>query len=442
MTQRRPEENASERRGRNTAVETEPLLPPQEHDESNSAEIEEETRKHVVFVSFGLMVIADFAGFLMDVPQTSILETVICHRHYASHSYTAGDCSIAPVQAELAILTQLLNTSNLLAGFLVAIPFGLLADRWGRRPILVMSMLGMLVQNIVATIILWRADIFPPRLIWLFSTFRLFGGGDVVATSMLFLVVADVTPAAKRANLFFTLSACILIGDIVATPLSALLMARSPWVPYIASTVLLGLGIVIPILLLPETLIQVNNVHEQSQPAARDTTEQHGQKSTLWDFRYPHKLRVLANANIVAICSAFLVAALGRQSTSFLVQYVRQRFGLTYSKASLLIALRGCFHLALLVVFLPVLSRHLGQRGLSVAAKDLFISRASVGLLAAGSVLVALAPTVGLVALGIVVLALGSGFGPAARSLATALVHPDEAGTLYSTLGLMQSIGG
>lgn len=72
----------------------------------------------------------------------------------------------------------------------------------------------------------------------------------------------------------------------------------------------------------------------------------------------------------------------------------------------------------------------------------MFISRASVGLLAAGSVVVALAPSVALVAVGVVVLALGSGFSPAARSLATTLVHPDEAGTLYSMLGLMQSIGG
>lgn len=358
MAQRRLQATTSEQRGKDTMTETEPLLPSQEPDESSSAEVDEKLRKHVVVVGFVLMVLADFSGFLMDVPQTSILEDVICHRHYASRSYIVDDCSIAPVQAELAMLTQFLNTANLLPGFLVAIPFGLLADRWGRRPVLVISMLGMLIQNIVSTVILWRADIFPPQSIWLTSTFRLVGGGDVVASSLLYLIVADVVPAAKRANLFFTLSACILIGDIVATPLSAFLMARSPWIPYIASTVLLGLGIAILVFFLPETLSQssFNNVQEPTLPADPESSEQEERKNLILDSSYLQKLRVLASANVLAIAVAFLVAALGRQSTSFLVQYVRQRFGITYSK----VCRPGIPHW-LILIMLTIISPSLGQ---------------------------------------------------------------------------------
>lgn len=47
-----------------------------------------------------------------------------------------------------------------------------------------------------------------------------------------------------------------------------------------------------------------------------------------------------------------------------------------------------------------------------------------------------------LVALGIVIFAFGSGFSPAARSLATTFVQQNEAGLLYTTLAITQTIGG
>lgn len=84
----------------------------------------------------------------------------------------------------------------------------------------------------------------------------------------------------------------------------------------------------------------------------------------------------------------------------------------------------------------------LAKRGLSISARDLVISRASVWLLTIGSLVISMAPIVELVALGVVLFALGSGFSPAARSLATAFVHADQTGTLYSAMGLMQSVGG
>ena len=111
-----------------------------------------------------------------------------------------------------------------------------------------------------------------------------------------------------------------------------------------------------------------------------------------------------------------------------------------FLKASILVTLRAVVDLALLSIGLPLVNQLLHRQ--TASAKDLAISRWSVAFFALGSLFIALAPAVPFVAFGIVVFALGSGFGPAARSLATSFCRGDETGLLYSVLGLAQTIGG
>lgn len=315
----------------NYASESTPLLG------SNASKAKKE---YVVAVAFTLVVLVDFAGVLTETPQTSILEDIICCRYYNSHRTEARrDCTAGPVQAELATITQLFNTFNLVPGILVSIPFGVLADSYGRRTVFALCMIGMVTQDIVAKLILWRSDIFAPRLIWPTSITRLVGGGDVVASSMIYLMIADVVPAQERANTFL-FSACILVGDVVATPLGAFLMSKNPWIPYILSTVLSFVVGGIALVLIPETLNKPDSSETPQQPLSSTDNEQPASPTTAISKTLDPKrlqallsrLRPLAKANIIAILLAFFVAALGRQSTGFLVQYIRQRFNWTYAK--------------------------------------------------------------------------------------------------------------
>ena len=166
--------------------ELRPLLGPKRgHDDAH--------QRRVIAVSFAMVILIDLAAFFLDAPQTSILEGIICSRHYNSVP-GEHDCTVGPVQAELATVNQLLNTFNRLPGLLVAIPFGILADRYGRRPVIILPILGALLQDVISKTILLHPDMFPPRLIWLSSIATFVGGGDAVASSMIFLVVADVAP--------------------------------------------------------------------------------------------------------------------------------------------------------------------------------------------------------------------------------------------------------
>jgi hypothetical protein len=137
--------------------EERPLLGPRRgHDDAH--------QRRVIAVSFAMVILIDLAAFFLDAPQTSILEGIICNRHYNSVP-GEHDCTVGPVQAELATVNQLLNTFNRLPGLIVAIPFGILADRYGRRLVIVLPILGALLQDVISKTIFWRPDVFPPRLI-------------------------------------------------------------------------------------------------------------------------------------------------------------------------------------------------------------------------------------------------------------------------------------
>ncbi|KIH89069.1 hypothetical protein SPBR_07098 [Sporothrix brasiliensis 5110] len=416
-------------------------------------------RRRVMIVVFAQVIMIDFAAFFLDVPQTSILERIICDRYYNTDGAKSGadngtisvlpDCTAGPVQTELATITQMLNTFNRLPSLFVAIPLGMAADRYGRRPIIILVLVGALLQDAMAKVVLWRPDLFAPRLIWLSSLAGFVGGSDAVASSVVYLVVADVVSPQERAQVFFALTACQKIGEIAGTPLSSLLMYTfSPWTPYLLSTALTLLALAVLLLYLPETLqktktvqsVAASDADEEAEEATNDASSARTKSVTR---AIVPKFRPLLKTNIVAVILAFFVSALGRQATSFLLQYIHQRFNWTYEKASILVTLRAAVDLALLSVGLPLFNRILVQRYTQNAyAKDLLISRLSVAFFSIGSLGIALAPVVPLVALGIIVFALGSGFPPAARSLATSFVRQDEAGLLYTALALAQTIGG
>lgn len=80
----------------------------------------------------------------------------------------------------------------------MAIPYGALADRNGRKSILGLCVLGMVLSQLIWIVVAWNWRIWDLRLVWTSSAALLVGGGESVAEAMVFAMVSDVAPEDKK----------------------------------------------------------------------------------------------------------------------------------------------------------------------------------------------------------------------------------------------------
>lgn len=126
---------------------------------------------------------------------------------------------------------------------------GNLSDRFGRRPVLLASMLAFAADYALMA--------FAPTLGWLFLGRAIAGvAGAIYGPAS--AVLADVTPAEKRAKVFGLIGAAFGIGFIIGPAIGGLLSNMGPRAPFIAAA-LLGLGnAIVMLFLMPETLAMEN----------------------------------------------------------------------------------------------------------------------------------------------------------------------------------------
>ncbi|RLL95397.1 hypothetical protein CFD26_101143 [Aspergillus turcosus] len=427
------------------------------------------TRARWILIVLSLGIIAiNFGSYLSMAPQIQIFESIICRKLHPEIALLTTEeqidarCKAPDVQGELALINGWKETLDTLPGIFLALPFGLMADRAGRKTVLTLSLIGLIIEEVTVRIIAWYSASIPLRTVWFMSLFQICGGGAQIATSMLFTIMTDVSPVEKRANIFFIIYAVTQISEIVASPLSAWLMSWTPWLPYFLGVVFMLCGLFAS-MCVPETLPKSNNLSEtgsEDDEADDDAprTVRHRLKAVLNHARHQimhHSRFIFAERNIICISIAFLAATVAVQSLTLTLQYVSKRFSWSMAKvqshppllapadlkqASFLISLKATMNLSALLLILPALSKAL-DRFLPPIRRDLRIALGSVLTIVAGHVLMALAASPTVFAVGLSVSSLGGGFFPALRSVATALVDEAEIGLLGTTIALTQGIG-
>lgn len=136
---------------RNLAGEGATLLSPPES--TSSLPLPQKKKPWVFLVTLALLLVAiiDVGAFLGEPPKTRIYETNICLSYYREHdpSVISPDgtipeklCKMDEVQQKLAMIFGWQDTFDAIPGILLAIPFGTLADRVGRKWIFAMGLLG------------------------------------------------------------------------------------------------------------------------------------------------------------------------------------------------------------------------------------------------------------------------------------------------------------
>jgi len=114
-------------------------------------------------------------------------------------------------------------TSWALMQFTFSPLLGALSDRFGRRPVLLISMTGHGLDYVLMAL--------APNLLWLFIG-RIISGLTAASFSTAYAYIADVTPAEKRAGAFGMVGAAFGIGFVLGPALGGLLGSLDPRLPF------------------------------------------------------------------------------------------------------------------------------------------------------------------------------------------------------------------
>ena len=293
--------------------------------------------------------------------------------------------------------------------FLFSPLLGALSDRYGRRPILLLSLLFTGLDYCVMAL--------APSLAWLFVGRTLSGitGASFTAATA---YIADVSPPEKRSQNFGLIGAAFGVGFILGPALGGLLGEWGPRVPFWAAAGLSFANLAYGALILPESLKPENR------------------RKFAWSEANPiGVLQVLGKYPIVWGLTGTLAASslAGQSLQSTWVLFTTARFGWGARDNGLSLAAFGVVALLFQVGLARVILPKLGERravliGLAVAV----LEYAGYGLATKGWMIY------------VVMLLGGMSFlsGQAAQGLLSQQVGEDEQGTLQGALTSLNSLTG
>jgi hypothetical protein len=132
---------------------------------------------------------------------------------------------------------------------------------------------------------------------------------------------------------FCKVVAAQMIADLVGTPLAAVMMRKTPWLPVCVSTlVLIIAGIVL--MKLPETHPSLHLESKEDKHAIPEV-EHKRSVSGPWrgnDWNVAKSIRILTQSSVVMVMfMVYLVTSIGPSSILLLLQYMTKRYGWDYS---------------------------------------------------------------------------------------------------------------
>jgi MFS transporter, DHA1 family, tetracycline resistance protein len=136
-----------------------------------------------------------------------------------------------------------------IAQFIAGPIVGALGDRFGRRPVLIVSMLAFAADYAITAA--------APTIAWLFVG-RIVAGVTGAVYGPAAAVIADTTHPDRRAATFGLLGAAFGIGFILGPALGGLVATMGPRAPFIAAALLAAINAGAMLLFLPETLDEAN----------------------------------------------------------------------------------------------------------------------------------------------------------------------------------------
>jgi MFS transporter, DHA1 family, tetracycline resistance protein len=284
---------------------------------------------------------------------------------------------------------------------------GGLSDRFGRRPVVLLSNFGLGLDYVLMAL--------APSLSWLFVG-RVISGITSASVSTAFAYIADVTPAEQRAAVFGRIGVAFGAGFILGPAIGGLLGGLDPRLPFWVAAGLSFANTLYGLLILPESL-----------PRDRRAPFRWKNANPIGALHLLRTDRILTGLSVVNFIAQLAHVVL----PSTFVLYATYRYGWDATTVGLTLAMVGICAMAVQGAAIGPIVKRLGER----RALLLGLGCGAIGFLIFGA-----APSGPLFWLGIPVMALWGVAGAATQALMTRLVAPDQQGQLQGAINSVQSV--
>lgn len=293
--------------------------------------------------------------------------------------------------------------------FLCSPLIGSLSDRFGRRPVILLSAAGLAAD--------WLLMALAPDLWWL-AVGRILGGVTSSSFTAVNAYMADITPPEERARAYGLIGAAFGAGFVAGPALGGLLGELGPRVPFVVAAGLSGIAFLYGLIVLPESLPP-----ERRMAFAWSRANPIGALRLL---RSHPELGGLATVN-------FLLYFAHHVFSAAYVLYADERYGIGPLAVGLLLAGAGVLDMIVQGLVVGPVSKRLGDRRTML-----------VGLIggAGGLAAMAAAPTPLLFALALLPNALWGLAMPTLQAMMTRRVSEREQGQLQGATNSVASIAG
>ncbi len=286
---------------------------------------------------------------------------------------------------------------------------GGLSDRFGRRPVLLISIFGLGCDYIIMAM--------APNLAWLFVG-RLISGITAASFSTAGAYIADISPPEKRAQNFGLIGAAFGVGFVLGPAIGGFLGGFNPRLPFWFAAGLAMINWLYGLFVLPESLPK-----EKRAPFS-------------WKKANPvgSMMLLAAHPGLLGMAGTFFLYMLGHQAMQqIFVLFTGYRFHWGIRDMGLFLGATGVASIVVQTALVRPLVKALGERG------AMLIGLAGGAL---GFLVYALAPTGPLFWCGLPIFALMGLVQPSNQSLMSRRVPANEQGCLQgATSGIMSITG-
>nr|QIQ10744.1 Tetracycline resistance protein, class C [uncultured bacterium] len=277
---------------------------------------------------------------------------------------------------------------------------GRLSDRYGRRPVLIMSLAGAAIDYAVMA---------AAPVLWVIYIGRMIAGITGATGAVAASAIADTMPSNQRARWFGYMGACYGAGMIAGPAIGGLAGSLSVHAPFIAAAVLNGTGFLLAYLFLKETR------PAGSQPAVSETF-------SLREFLLP--VSFLKGMTALALVF-FIIQLVGQLPATLWVIYTEDRFAWDTTMVGFSLAAFGAVHTVFQAFVTGPLSARFGER------RTLIIGMAAD---ACGFLALAMITQSWMILPVLLLLATGGVGMPALQAMLSGAAGEDEQGSLQGTL--------